>query len=65
MYSNGEMELLLYSVTLVVTSYDLHLSLQYGTPLMVAFKSGHVECVKVLLERGAQVDMKDTVRTHV
>ena len=35
-------------------------SLQEGyTPLIVASRHGHVECVKVLLDRGAQTNLQD------
>ena len=40
----------------------MHLSFQYGwTALMVASESGHVECVTVLLDRGAEVNMQNKV----
>ena len=40
----------------------MHLSFQYGeTALMMASLSGHTECVKVLLDRGAEVNMQNTV----
>ena len=40
----------------------MHLSFQDGwTALMVASGAGHMECVKVLLGRGAQVNMQDEV----
>jgi hypothetical protein len=32
------------------------------TPLLLAVKSGHVECVKLLVERGADKEAKDEVR---
>ena len=39
-----------------------HLSLQDGwTTLMMASQAGQVECVKVLLEKGADVNMQDMV----
>ena len=42
--------------------YGVHLSLQDGlTALMVASYGGHVECVNLLLERGAQVNQQDNV----
>ena len=31
------------------------------TPLMWASCNGHMECVKILLDRGAQVNMQDEV----
>ena len=41
---------------------DMHLSLQYGwTPLMKTSEAGHMECVKVLLDKGAEVNMQDKV----
>ena len=42
---------------------DMHLSLQDGwTALMKASEAGQVECVKkVLLDRGAEVNMQDKV----
>ena len=37
-------------------------SLQYGnTPLMEASVKGHVECVKTLLDKGAEVNQQDKV----
>ena len=49
--------------TLYLSAYcPMHLSLQVPwTPLMWASRNGHTECVKVLLERGAQVNMQDKV----
>ena len=42
-----------------------YLHLQYGnTPLMLASQFGHVECVKVLSDRGAQAQLKDKVSTR-
>ena len=38
------------------------ISFQYGrTALMRASESGHVECVTVLLDRGAEVNMQSNV----
>ena len=38
------------------------LSLQYGdTPLIAASLTGHVDCVKLLLERGAQANHQRNV----
>ena len=40
----------------------MHLSLQWGkTALMIAFDLGHIECVKMLVDKGAQVNIQDTV----
>lgn len=40
------------------TPYNMHLSLQYGeTPLMRASHEGDLEIVKLLLDRGAEVNM--------
>ena len=40
----------------------MHLSLQLGdTALMKASVAGQVECMKVLLDRGAEVNMQDKV----
>ena len=40
----------------------MHLSLQDGeTALMKASTAGKVECIKVLLDRGAEVNMQDKV----
>ena len=44
------------------THHDIHLSFQYGwTALIRVSGSGHMECVKVLLGRGADVNMQDKV----
>ena len=40
----------------------MHLSLQWGwTALSMASEAGQVECVKLLLDRGAEVNMQDKV----
>ena len=40
----------------------MHLSLQYGeTALMLASQAGHMECVQVLLDKGAKVNMQNKV----
>ena len=40
----------------------MHLSFQYGeTALMRASGRGHMECVTVLLDRGADVNMQNEV----
>ena len=44
------------------THHDMHLPFQDGeTALMWASGWGHMECVKVLLGRGADVNMQDKV----
>ena len=49
-------------LTLVVPLHDMHLSLQWGlTALMKAFDRGHIECAKMLIDKGAQVNIQDTV----
>ena len=49
-------------LTLVVLYDDMHFSLQWGeTALMMASKSGHMECVKVLSDKGAEVNIQDKV----
>ena len=41
---------------------SIHLTLQDGwTALMVASHEGQVECVKMLLDRGAEVNMQNEV----
>ena len=43
-------------------SVYMYFSLQYGaTALMLAFREGHVECVKLLLDKGASADVSDKV----
>ena len=45
-----------------MASYYINLSLQKGqTPLMMASARGHVGCVQLLLDRGAQANHQDTV----
>ena len=40
----------------------MHFSLQVGsTALMKASEEGQVECVKMLLDKGAEVNMQDNV----
>ena len=40
----------------------MHLSLQgIGTALMMASQAGHIECVNVLLDKGADVNMQNMV----
>ena len=40
----------------------MHLSLKYGwTSLMVAARGGHVECLQLLLDKGAQVNHQKKV----
>ena len=65
-YSNGEMGLCTWFVVCDIggTPCDtrMHSSLQYGrTPLMVASGWGHVECVKLLLDKGAHANNKSEV----
>ena len=49
--------------TLVVTPYNVHFSLQDGmNPLMWASHKGHMECVKLLLDRDAEFNMQNKVR---
>ena len=49
-------------LTLVVPLHDMHLSLQCGqTALMKAFDRGHIECEKMLIDKGAQINIQDTV----
>ena len=43
-------------------SYDVYLSLQNGqSPLMMASAEGHLEIVKLLLDKGAVVNHQNTV----
>ena len=45
-----------------MASYYMHLSLQHGsTSLMKASEGGHVGCVQLLLDSGAQANHKDRV----
>ena len=41
----------------------MHLSLQDGwiTALMMALQAGHMECVKALLDKGADANIQDRV----
>ena len=40
----------------------MHLSLQWGqTALMMAYDRGHIECAKMLVDKGAQVNILDRV----
>ena len=44
------------------TPCDMHFCLQDGrTPLIEASGGGHVECVKLLLDRGAQANHRSKV----
>ena len=46
----------------VVYKVYMYFSLQYGeTALMMASSGGHVECVKLLLDKGASADLSDRV----
>ena len=43
----------------------MHLSLQDGwTALMVASQAVHMECVELLLDKGAKVNTQNKVRCH-
>ena len=45
---------------------DMHLSLQHGdTPLMVASREGRDRCVRLLLNKGAQVNRENKVSRSV
>ena len=52
-----------------MASYYMHLSVQYGqTSLMKASARGHVGCVQLLLDRGAQANLQNkvsVVQSHV
>ena len=40
----------------------MHLSLQWGqTALMMAYDRGHIECAKMLVDKGAQVNIQATL----
>ena len=40
----------------------MHLSLQWGrTALMMAYDRGHIECTKMLVDKGAQVNIQATL----
>ena len=40
----------------------MHLSLQNGwTALMMAYDHGHMECARILVDKGAQVNIQGTV----
>ena len=40
----------------------MYLSLQSGrTALMIAYDRGHIECVKMLVDKGAQVNIQATL----
>ena len=40
----------------------MYLSLQSGrTALMIAYDRGHIECAKMLMDKGAQVNIQDMV----
>jgi hypothetical protein len=45
-------------------SYSAHLYAQYGrwTALMMAARDGHANCVRLLVDAGADKDAKDKVR---
>ena len=48
-----------------VVSCHVMLTHQDGlTPLMIAAHNGHTRIVKILIESGADVSIRDVVRTH-
>ena len=52
----------LHEIVISPCSVYMFFSLQYGvTALMMASRGGHVECVKLLLEKGASADLLDKV----
>ena len=52
----------LYVTLVVLFMIHVLLSLQYKwTPLMWASSKGHVTCVQLLLEKGAEIDHQDQV----
>ena len=52
----------LHEIFITPCSVYMYFSLQYGaTALMMASREGHVECVKLLLEKAASADLLDKV----
>ena len=61
MYSSRTM-LVCYCTVSDICGTPMTISLQDGaTTLMKASEAGKVECVKVLLDRGAEINMQDKV----
>ena len=64
MCSKGEMDCVLFVHVCDIggSNYNVYLSLQDGqTSLMLASSEGHSECVKDVLDKGAEVNMQDKV----
>ena len=52
----------LHEIVMSPCSVYMYFSLQDGvTALMIASREGHVECVKLLLDKGASADLLDKV----
>ena len=52
-------------MTINIPGTNMIMYLQHGkTPLMVAAHFGHVDCVKMLLDRGAHANHKDKVSSY-
>ena len=52
----------LHEIVITPCSVYMYFSLQYGeTALMMASSDGHVECIKLLLDKGASADHLDEV----
>ena len=52
----------LHEIVISPCSVYMYFSLQDGvTALMIASRKGHVECVKLLLDKGASSDLLDKV----
>ena len=53
----------LHEIVISPCSVYMYFSLQDGvTALMRASRRGHIECVKLLLDKGARADLSDKVR---